>query len=251
MSSQTFTFHFLITVQKINRFWCRQIRKMDKCVRCSCQIFTEFNIPKIIKIGSFLTELFKNLKEMDVFWRHSAYRIHSVVVGAAVTRTRRVTTSSFPISTWNWWTVRCVGGAAPSLPTSATTSCPMATSSESRSNRTTPTTPPASPPPTSSANTKVRRAVSIGLRVIDRLSCGFTSHSTQNRSLRRRFAKLISCLGIGKKLNLTQQKHAFANQKKRTTTQNKRKKTKYARFSRLLRHPAWKRSGSIHKGKDK
>jgi len=35
------------------------------------------------------------------------------------------------------------------------------------------------------------------------------------------------------KLNLTQQKHAFTNQKKCTTTQNKHKKTK-ARFSRLL-----------------
>ena len=46
------------------------------------------------------------------------------------------------------------------------------------------------------------------------------------------------------KLNLTQQKHALTNQKKRTTIQNKHKKTK-ARFSRLLRHPAWKRSGSV------
>jgi len=36
-----------------------------------------------------------------------------------------------------------------------------------------------------------------------------------------------------KKLNLTQQKHAFTNQKKCTTTQNKHKKTK-ARFRRLL-----------------
>jgi len=33
------------------------------------------------------------------------------------------------------------------------------------------------------------------------------------------------------------------------TTQNKRKKTK-AGFGRLLRHPAWKPSGSILKGKD-
>jgi len=44
------------------------------------------------------------------------------------------------------------------------------------------------------------------------------------------------------KLNLTQQKHAFTNQKKCTTTQNKHQKTK-ARFSRLLRHPAWKQRG--------
>jgi len=47
-----------------------------------------------------------------------------------------------------------------------------------------------------------------------------------------------------KKQNLTQQKHTFTNQRKCTTTQNKHKKTK-ARFSRLLRHPAWKRRGPI------
>jgi len=46
------------------------------------------------------------------------------------------------------------------------------------------------------------------------------------------------------KLNPTQQKHTFTNQKKCTTTQNKHKKTK-ARFSRLLRHLAWKQSGSV------
>jgi len=32
-----------------------------------CQIFSEFNIPKIIKICKFLTELSKN-KKLDVFW---------------------------------------------------------------------------------------------------------------------------------------------------------------------------------------
>ena len=46
------------------------------------------------------------------------------------------------------------------------------------------------------------------------------------------------------KLNLTQLRHTFTNQKKCTTTQNKHKKTK-ARFSRLIRHPAWKRRGPI------
>jgi len=44
------------------------------------------------------------------------------------------------------------------------------------------------------------------------------------------------------KLNLTQQKHTFTNQKKCTTTQNKHNKTK-ARFSRLFQHPAWKWKG--------
>jgi len=48
----------------------------------------------------------------------------------------------------------------------------------------------------------------------------------------------------GKKVNQTQQKHTFINQKKSTATQNKHKKLK-ARFSRLLRHPAWKQRGPI------
>jgi len=46
------------------------------------------------------------------------------------------------------------------------------------------------------------------------------------------------------KLNLTQQKHAFTNQTKRTTTQNKHKKTK-ARFSRLLQHLVLKLRGPV------
>jgi len=50
-----------------------------------------------------------------------------------------------------------------------------------------------------------------------------------------------------KKLNLTQQKHAFTNKKKTITTQ---KKTK-TRFSLILRDPAWKWRGYILKGKDK
>jgi len=53
-----------------------------------------------------------------------------------------------------------------------------------------------------------------------------------NKSFRRRFLKRISWLGSGKKLNLTQQKHAFTNQKKYSTSENKHK-TK-ARFSRLF-----------------
>ena len=52
-----------------------------------------------------------------------------------------------------------------------------------------------------------------------------------------------------KNQNLAQQKHAFTNQTKCTTTQ-KTPKTK-ARFSRLLWHLAWKRSRSILKGEDK
>jgi len=81
------------------------------------------------------------------------------------------------------------------------------------------------------------------------LSCCFMSHSTRYRSFRRRFLKPISWRG-NEKTKLTQQKHTFDNQKKRTTTEKKHKKTK-ARCSRLLQHPAWKWSGSILKGKDK
>jgi len=57
------------------------------------------------------------------------------------------------------------------------------------------------------------------------MSCGFTSHLTQNRSLRSGFPSQSLGL-VWKKLNLTQQKHASTNQKKCTTTQNKHKKLK-------------------------
>ena len=53
------------------------------------------------------------------------------------------------------------------------------------------------------------------------------SHSKQNRSFRIRSPKPISGLGM-EKVNLTQQKHAFTNQKKYTTAQNKHKKPKPA-----------------------
>jgi len=57
------------------------------------------------------------------------------------------------------------------------------------------------------------------------LSCGFTSHSTQNGSFRRHFPKPISWPGM-EKLNRTQQKHTFTNRKKCKTTQNEHKKLK-------------------------
>jgi len=59
-----------------------------------------------------------------------------------------------------------------------------------------------------------------------RLTDSFTPRSTQNRSFRRRIPMPISRLGVEKILNLTQQKYAFTNQKKCTTTQNKHKKLK-------------------------
>jgi len=48
-------------------------------------------------------------------------------------------------------------------------------------------------------------------RLTDWLSWGSMSHSTQNRSFWSRFSKPISWLGMEKKLNPTQQKHAFTN----------------------------------------
>ena len=56
----------------------------------------------------------------------------------------------------------------------------------------------------------------------------------------------VSWLGMEKQ-NLTQQKKAFTSQNKCTTTHthtHKQKKTK-TRYSRVLRHPAWKRRGPI------
>ena len=40
--------------------WLDVTGEVDKSVRFSCHIFSGFNISKIIKIGQFLTELFKN-----------------------------------------------------------------------------------------------------------------------------------------------------------------------------------------------
>jgi len=47
------------------------------------------------------------------------------------------------------------------------------------------------------------------------------------------------------KLNLTQQKHTFTNQKEMKVQQHKINTKTKAMFSRLLRHPAWKRTGPI------
>jgi len=46
--------------------WLHLTGEVDKSVRYLCQIFSGFNIPKLIKIGQFLTELLKN-KKVDVF----------------------------------------------------------------------------------------------------------------------------------------------------------------------------------------
>ena len=77
----------------------------------------------------------------------------------------------------------------------------------------------------------------------DRLSYGLrpTRHKIRHDFGDIPQANLLAWYG---KLNLTQWKYTFTNQKKRITTQNKCKKTK-ARFSRLLQHLAWKRRVTI------
>jgi len=62
-------------------------------------------------------------------------------------------------------------------------------------------------------------------RLTDWLSCGFMPHSIKHRSLWRRSPSQSLGL-VWKNKNLTQQKHTFTNQNKRTTTQNKHKKLK-------------------------
>jgi len=37
--------------------WLHLTGEVDKSVRCSCQVFSGFNIAKIIKMGQFLREL--------------------------------------------------------------------------------------------------------------------------------------------------------------------------------------------------
>jgi len=47
--------------------WLSLTGEVDKSAKHSCQIFSGFNIPKIIKIGWSLTELFKIIKSWT-FW---------------------------------------------------------------------------------------------------------------------------------------------------------------------------------------
>jgi len=66
--------------------------------------------------------------------------------------------------------------------------------------------------------------VSMHSRLIMFIELRFYVPSTQNRSFHRRSPSQSLGLVIGmEKLNLTQQKHTFTNQKKCTTTQNKHK----------------------------
>jgi len=56
----------------LNVKWLHLTIEVDKC-KVSCQIFSGFNVPQIIKIGQFLTELLKN-KKVDVFMDISLYK---------------------------------------------------------------------------------------------------------------------------------------------------------------------------------
>jgi len=87
--------------------------------------------------------------------------------GAVATKRLRATTSSFPTSTWTWWTARCLVTAARRVTFPGRRSAPTATSSVSLSIPTTSTTPPASRRSTSSAElTKVqKRSVNSRIRI--------------------------------------------------------------------------------------
>jgi len=70
--------------------WLHLTGEVDKSVRCSCQIFSRFNVPKIIKIGQFLTELFKN-KKVDVFGTQDTLLYRCLSVASNVKRTLNAT----------------------------------------------------------------------------------------------------------------------------------------------------------------
>jgi len=57
--------------------WLHLTGEMDKSLSCSCQIFSGFYVTKIIKIGQFLTELFKKLK-VDVLGTEGMYNNKSL-----------------------------------------------------------------------------------------------------------------------------------------------------------------------------
>jgi len=61
--------------------WLHLAGEVDKSVRFSCQIFSGFNVPEIIKIGYFLTELFKKLT-VDVFSWDTVYICETSWFGA-------------------------------------------------------------------------------------------------------------------------------------------------------------------------
>ena len=81
--------------------WLRLTGEVDKSVRCSCQIFSGFNIPKIIKIGQFLTELFKN-KKVDVFGTQDTLLYRCLSAASNVKRTLNATKLGINVYLWCW-----------------------------------------------------------------------------------------------------------------------------------------------------
>ena len=79
----------------------------------------------------------------------------------------------------------------------------------------------------------------VNSNLIDWLSCGFTSHSTQHRSFPRSSSQPISWLST-EKLKQTQQKQTWIRNKIYNIKLTQKTK---ARFIRLLRHPTWKQRG--------
>ena len=95
---------------------------------------------------------------------------------------------------------------------------------------------------------ELTKHTSVKWMVNDWLSCGFTPHSTQNRSFQRRVPQQNSWLSMKKTKPNTKSTHSPI---KRNVLQHKINTKTKASFSRLVRHPAWKWSGSILKRKGK
>jgi len=57
--------------------WLHLTNEVDKSVRYSCQFVSGFNCPKVIKIGSLLTELFKKIKRWT-FWAQCSVSLNDL-----------------------------------------------------------------------------------------------------------------------------------------------------------------------------
>ena len=51
--------------------WLQYTGKVGKCTNCRCQIFSEFNTPKIIKNRLIFDRVILKNKKVDVFLGHS------------------------------------------------------------------------------------------------------------------------------------------------------------------------------------
>jgi len=64
-------------------FWIFQ-GKVDKYVRYSCHTFLGFNLPKITKIGQFLTDLFLKIKRWTFFGTQGSYTCRLTKIGRTI-----------------------------------------------------------------------------------------------------------------------------------------------------------------------